>query len=180
MFGPEPLVKRICGVLYPEDNINYFDWTLSELERLWGVELVSEPVPFDRTDYYHDIAPKLTRRFICTPGLINAGGLADWKHATHELEEQSRFIFNNMRSIRAINLDPGYIDGARLVLASTKDHAHRIWLRDGIYAEITMRYRFSSWVSFDYTFPDFKSGVYDKFLSQVRELWLKERKLNHD
>ncbi|MBR0096320.1 MAG: DUF4416 family protein, partial [Synergistaceae bacterium] len=76
----------------------------------------------------------------------------------------------------AINLDPGYIDGARLVLASTKDHAHRIWLHDGIYAEITMRYRFNSWASFDYTFPDFKSGVYDEFLSSVRNLWLQERK----
>ncbi len=76
--------------------------------------------------------------------------------------------------MRAVNIDPGYIDGARLILASTKDHAHRIWLRDGIYAEVTMRYRFKKWASFDYTFPDFRSGVYDNFLTQVRKIWLRE------
>ena len=177
MFGPEPLVKRICGVLYPSQDERYFEWALNELEKLWGkADLISEPVPFDRTDYYYDISPSLTRKFICTTGLVKAGGLVEWKYATHELEEISKNLFNNNREIRAINLDPGYIDGARLVLASTKDHAHRIWLHDGIYAEITMRYRFNSWASFDYTFPDFKSGVYDEFLSSVRNLWLQERK----
>ncbi len=177
MFSPEPLVKRISGILYPEDDERYFEWALDELKKLWGeIDLISGAVPFDRTNYYDEISPKLTRRFICTSGLVNAGGLVDWKYQTHELEERSRFLFDNKRDIRAINLDPGYIDGARLILASTKDHAHRIWIRDGIYAEVTMRYRFNKWVSFDYTFPDFKSGVYDNFLSDVRNFWLKERK----
>lgn len=177
MFSHEPLVKRISGILYPEDDERYFEWTLNELKNLWGEpDLISEPTPFDRTNYYYDIAPKLSRRFICSSGLVGAGELVNWKYQTHELEEKSRFLFGNEREIRAVNLDPGYIDGARLILASTKDHAHRIWLRDGIYAEVTMRYRFNKWTSFDYTFPDFKSGVYDEFLSAVRNLWLKERK----
>jgi len=76
-----------------------------------------------------------------------------------------------------VNIDPGYIDGARLILASTKDHAHRIYLRDGIFAEVTMRYRFKRWTSFDYTFPDFASGVYDEFLSRVRKSWLSLSKI---
>lgn len=163
-----PLVKRIVGILYPDDE--WLGWTLERLTRLWGEPLVSGPVPFDRTDYYHDIAPRLIRRFVCTPGLQDAGGLADWKHQARALEAESR------SPIRAVNVDPGYLDGARLVLASTKDHAHRVWLRDGIYAEVTLRYRFGHWESFDYTFPDFKSGVYDDFLSTVRELWLRERR----
>ena len=62
-------------------------------------------------------------------------GAADWKRAACALEARSR-------TPRAVNVDPGYVDGARLVLASTKDHAHRIWLRDGIYAEVTLHSRF--------------------------------------
>ena len=163
-----PLVKRIAGILYPDDA--RLEWTLDELEHIWGKpELVSGAVPFDKTDYYRDIAPRLLRRFACFPGLVGAGGLADWKWQSHGLEERSR------SPIRAVNIDPGYIDGARLILASTKDHAHRVWLRDGIYAEVTLRWRFGKWVSFDYTFPDFKSGVYDDFLSSVRRLWLEEK-----
>lgn len=165
----DPRVKRITGILYPDDN--FLAWSIEKLTQRWGVpEIVSSPVPFDKTNYYDEISPNLTRIFLCFPGLVNAGGLADWKHEAIEIEAMSR------KPVRAVNIDPGYIDGARLILASTKDHAHRIYLRDGIFAEVTMRYRFRKWASFDYTFPDFASGVYDEFLSGVRKLWLREVK----
>lgn len=165
----EPRVKRITGILYPDDEL--LSWSIERLSEIWGKpEIVSKPVPFDKTNYYDDISPNLTRMFLCFPGLVSAGGLADWKHQAIGIEALSR------QPVRAVNIDPGYVDGARLVLASTKDHAHRIYLRDGIYAEVTMRYRFRKWASFDYTFPDFASGVYDEFLSQVRRLWLQEVK----
>ena len=164
-----PRVKRITGILYPNDEL--LAWSIERLTEIWGEpELQSEPVPFNKTDYYHEIAPALSRVFLCFPGLVNPEGLADWKHESISLEAQSR------QPVRAVNIDPGYVDGARLVLASTKDHAHRIYLRDGIFGEVTMRYRFKKWQSFDYTFPDFASGVYDEFLSGVRKLWLQEVK----
>ena len=164
-----PRVKRITGILFPTANHELLDWSITELFRIWGEpELQSQPVPFDRTDYYNDIDPDLSRVFLCFPGLVNPEGLAVWKREAIAIEAKSR------QPVRAVNIDPGYIDGARLVLASTKDHAHRIYLRDGIFAEVTMRYKFKKWASFDYTFPDFASGVYDEFLSQVRKLWLKE------
>ena len=75
-------------------------------------------------DNYRDIAPCLMRRFVCFRGLADAGGLADWKRAACALEARSR-------TPRAINVDPGYVDGARLVLASTKEPSRTlatIWL----------------------------------------------------
>ena len=163
-----PLVKRIAGVLYPEFEEERFAWVVGQAKRLWGEpDRIGDAVPFFLTDYYRDIAPRLLRRFICFRGLADAGGLPDWKRASCALEALSR-------TPRAVNIDPGYVDGARLVLASTKDHAHRIWLRDGIYAEVTLRFRFGRWESFDYTFPDFRKGFYDEFLTEVRRLWLAE------
>jgi hypothetical protein len=164
----EPRVKLIAGVLYPseESGFDWFAWTIEELKALWGApEFTSEPVPFTKTDYYRGIAPNLSRRFVCFEGLFDAGGLPDWKRSAIAVEEKSR-------TPRIVNADPGYVDGARLVLASTKDHAHRIYLRGGIFAEVTMRFRFGKWVSFDYTFPDFASGAYDGFLSAARVSWL--------
>ena len=164
-------VKRKTGILFPSDNLDLLHWSINELAKLWGSpEILSEPVRFDKTDYYREIHPDLSRAFACFPGLVNASGLADWKHEAIHNEAMSR------QPVRAVNIDPGYVDGARLILASTKDHAHRIYLRDGIYAEVTMRFRFKKWQSFDYTFPDFASGVYDEFLSRVRKLWLMEVK----
>ena len=165
----EPRVKRITGILYPDDEL--LEWSIERLSEIWGKsEFRSKPVPFDKTNYYDEISPDLKRVFLCFPGLVNAGGLADWKHQAIEIEAISR------QPIRAVNIDPGYVDGARLVLASTKDHAHRIYIRDGIFAEVTMRYRFKKWTAFDYTFPDFASGVYDEFFLRVRRLWLQEVK----
>lgn len=163
-----PRVKKIAGILFPNDEL--LKWSIGQLAEIWGTpELVSSHVPFDKTDYYHEIAPELLRAFVCFPGMVNPEGLADWKHQAIEIEAKSR------QPVRAVNIDPGYVDGARLVLASTKDHAHRIYLRDEIFAEVTMRYRFGKWQSFDYTFPDFASGAYDEFLSGVRRMWLNER-----
>ncbi|MDR1379164.1 MAG: DUF4416 family protein [Synergistaceae bacterium] len=168
----DPWVKRIAGILYPGDlGDQWFDWTVEKLRELWGdPHIMGAPVPFTATDYYRDIAPNLVRRFVAFEELAPAGGLSEWKRASITIETESR-------APRIVNVDPGYIDGARLVLASTKDHAHRVYLRDGIYAEVTMRFRFGRWVSFDYTFPDFASGVYDTFLSEARSSWLTTRQV---
>jgi hypothetical protein len=166
----DPQVKRIAGVLYPDGDSGdqWFDWTVEKLRVLWGEpDMVGPSVPFTTTDYYRDIAPCLLRRFVGFAGLVPAGGLSEWKRASIGIEGESR-------TPRIVNVDPGYVDGARLVLASTKDHAHRIYLRDGIYAEVTLRFRFGKWASFDYTFPDFASGAYDEFLSKARAACLED------
>ena len=165
---PDPQVKRIAAVLYPDEDDQWFAWAVKKLQALWGEpEIIAPPVPFTTTDYYRDIAPRLLRRFVGFEGLVPAGGLSEWTRVSIDIEKESR-------SPRIVNIDPGYVDGARLVLASTKDHAHRVYLRDGIYAEVTLRFRFGKWASFDYTFPDFASGVYDEFLSEARAAWLKD------
>ena len=69
---------------------------------------------------------------------------------------------------RPINLDPGCVGPAKLILASMKDFAHRIYLGRGVYAEITLMYRKGRWEALPWTFPDFASGRYDEFLTEVR------------
>ncbi len=169
-------VILIAGVLYPDEAM--WRWTTDKLSALWGPPLdVSGEFPFTSTDYYREISPTLTRRFLSFPGIRDGALLPDWKLASCEVERESR------TPVRAVNIDPGYVDGARLVLASTKDHAHRIYLSRGIHGEVTMRYRFRRWEPFDYTFPDFAGGLYDAFLSAVRERWIKEmefRRKTHD
>lgn len=161
-------VKLIAGILYPDDI--FLNWVLDEVSLKWGTrERLSPPFPFDKTDYYRDISPVLYRRFVSFQGLFDPGEIASFKLEACEIESRSG-------SKRRVNIDPGYIDGARLVLASTKDHSHRIYIGKGIYAEVTMRFRFGKWVPFDYTFPDFASGIYDPFLEEVRKDWLKQRR----
>jgi hypothetical protein len=171
-----PLVKLICGLLYPEGEPEWKDRAREMLAGSFGpVQRESESFPFRSTDYYRDISPELSRCFFSFDGLAFPD-LVWWKKTAIGLESSSA---SARHGARRVNIDPGYIDGARLVLASTKDNAHRIYIDEGIFAETTLCRRKSGWESFSYTFPDFRSGIYDAFLETARRDWLadvRERK----
>mgnify|MGYP001290594667 CR=1 FL=1 len=164
----DPLVKKILALLLPHGNREIFEDVRKKLSGVWGEpERISPLIPFVWTNYYEDIAPQLDRCFFSYGGLYPTSDLPDWKLKTCEIERSTG-------ASRRVNLDPGALDGARLLLASTKGQAHRIYMREGIFAEVTLCRRKGKWASFFYTFPDFKSGAYDKWLETVREDWKKE------
>lgn len=166
-----PIAKKITGLLYPSNDKDLYEWVKRKLTENFGdIEIESEHFPFSWTDYYAGISPKLNRCFFCFSGLHHVSQLPDWKNFAIEIERMSG------NSSRAVNVDPGYIDGARLVLASTKDHAHRVYLRDRIFAEVTLSRKQKKWVHYSYTFPDFRSPQYHPFLSEVSEKWKKDIK----
>ena len=165
-----PITKKITGLLYPSEEKDLYEWVKRKLQENFGdIEIESEHFPFTWTDYYAHISPMLNRCFFCFAGLHHASQLPDWKNLAIEIEAMSG-------SSRTVNIDPGYVDGARLVLASTKDHAHRIYLRDKVFAEVTLSRKQKKWIHYSYTFPDFRSLQYHAFLSEVSEKWKKEVK----
>jgi hypothetical protein len=159
-----------------------FERARGPLEELFGpVELESPVHPFEVTTYYAaSMGPGLQRKFLAFERLADAGALAEWKLACNALEQRLRkeLLAAGATGLpeRPINIDPGYISASKLVLASTKDFAHRVYLREGIFAEITLAFRGEAWVSHQFTFPDFKSGMYDAFLRQVRERHMRKMK----
>jgi hypothetical protein len=169
-----PLVKLVCGLMYPRGDPELRDWSKTRLAESFGrIERESESFDFSFTDYYRDISPDLARCFFTFAGLRHPA-LVEWKRTAISLEAESGRSPSG--GGRRVNIDPGYIDGARLALASTKDNAHRIYIDCGIFAEVTLCRRKSGWDYFSYTFPDFKSGVYDEFLELARLDWRREMK----
>ncbi|MDR0649156.1 MAG: DUF4416 family protein [Synergistaceae bacterium] len=162
----------VCGLLYPKGEP---EWRARARDGLVGafgaVERESASFAFCYTDYYSDISPELLRCFFSFAGLCHPR-LVRWKRAAIALESESRA--GRPGRARRINVDPGYLDGARLVLASTKDNAQRVYMADGIFAEVTLCRRKSGWESFSYTFPDFASGIYDAFLETIRQDWRRD------
>lgn len=161
-----PLVAMLAG------EAGHFEVARPALEKLLGpVELVSELFEFNPTEYYTEsMGVGLKRCFFAFQNFADPAGLAEWKLAANALEEELKpRLAPSGVPARPINIDPGYVTGAKLVLASTKDFAHRIYLRDGIFAEITMAFRAGKWLPHQFTFPDFRSGVYDGFLKRVRD-----------
>ena len=126
-------VKAIIGVLTAEPNL--LPTVYTELtHRLGPIDYTSELMPFTSTPYYEaEMGPDIQRQFISFERLIDAGTLAAMKLFTNNVE-QVFTIEKSEGDARRVNLDAGYICLAKLVLASTKDHSHRIYLSDGIYA----------------------------------------------
>jgi hypothetical protein len=138
------------------------------LTTLWGaVDLHSETYPFDLTHYYDEsMGAPIQRRFVAFENLIRADELARIKTETNDIE--ARFQSGGHGVARPINLDPGYLEMSKVVLASTKNFYHRIALSSVIYAEVTMHFEAGRWQVFPWTFPDFRSGRYDAFFNSLR------------
>jgi hypothetical protein len=140
------------------------------MDQFGPVALISEAFDFTETDYYAaTMGPELTKQFFAFERLIDAAALADIKRQANEWEADYAALRRHAEP-RPLNLDPGYITPAKLVLASTKDHAHRIYLRDGIFAEITLAYRAGRWQPLEWTYPDYRRSDYQSFFTQCREL----------
>jgi hypothetical protein len=139
------------------------------LAALFGpVELRSELFPFDLTHYYDQtMGTPIYRFFLGFMEPIEPSALAGIKLKTNEME--AAFAEGYRAVPRPINLDPGYIEQSKIVLASTKNFYHRILLSRGIYAEVTLHFEKGEWRSFPWTFPDFKSDRYHSFFMSLRE-----------
>ena len=147
------------------------DWTRRRTETAFGpIELESEPFRFDKfTDYYAaSMGCVLVKQLWGFRQPIDPATLPDIKRLTNDWERE--YAANDFGPVaRPLNLDPGYVTLAKLILASTKDHAHRIYLRDGIFAETTLMYTKKRWAVLPWTYPDYQSPEYHEFLSRCRE-----------
>ena len=160
-------VKLICGIIAAGPEV--LAAAQERLRTAFGPVDVESPVwPFDFTDYYAtEMGGGLLRRLIAFEQPIDPGRLAAIKRQTNDLE--GLWAAPSPAGLRRrINLDPGYVTASKLVLATTKNFAHRIYLADGIYAEVTLTFRKGGCDVFPWTYPDFKSGRYTEFLLEVR------------
>lgn len=172
-IAPVEPVKLICGIIAGSEE--RFRDVKAELARIAGpVDGESERFAFDATDYYErEMGKPLHRWFVSFRALIDPARLAEIKQRTNEIEKRS--ASGEGSSVRRnVNLDPGYLTGASLVLATTKNFSHRIYIGDGIYAEVTLLFRKDGFTYFDWTYPDFRSGRYGEFLLQVRKSYLQQ------
>lgn len=150
-------------------HVQALEWARDRCaERYGNVALVSDAFNFNETNYYTaTMGPELRKQFFAFERLIDPGTLADIKLETNQWEAEYA-AFGLDAEPRPLNLDPGYITPAKLVLASTKDHAHRLYLRDGIYAEVTLVYRHRQWQPMEWTYPDYRRDDYRQFFTQSR------------
>jgi hypothetical protein len=139
------------GTLYNDPEI--FSRSKEIIQKIFGdILFASPPSPWDYSLHYKDeLGWPIVRQFIFFKDLLDAGNLPRIKLKTNEIEEV--LSFNNRRGI---NLDPGYLTLAKVVLASTKNYSHRIYLGEGIYGEVALVYRDNTFKPHLFTYRDFQ------------------------
>ena len=165
-------VKFLAAVLF-SPGFDMKGKLYPELERAFtSIDSESEDYDFDKTDYYADeMGNNLRRRLLSFSGLLPATELVSRKLACHQIER--RFCDNGSRRV---NIDPGYIDYFKVVLASFKEGPQKIYLGESVFADMILLYEGGEFRVLPWTFPDFREGIYMQYLKKVREIYRSERR----
>jgi hypothetical protein len=165
-----PPVKLFTGITYtPDINLS---GVFSVLEDSFSkIEQVSNSYNFSRfTQYYEkEMGKELQKVFVVFSVLVKPEILPDIKARTNKMEQN--YLLNGMRKL---NLDPGYISEAKVVLATTKNYSHRIYLRAGIFADIHLSFMNHKFQVQPWTYPDYRQQEIMEFFNEIRQKYLNQ------
>jgi hypothetical protein len=140
----------------------------AELQSNLGqIVLKSKSIPFCHTTYYdQEMGDGLIRQWCAFGKLVLPDSLVEFKHMTNALEKR----YLNRQGGRKVNIDPGMVSLGNLVLASTKNYSHRVYLGRGIYAEVTLIFKQKRFMPLDWTYPDYREETALEFFAAAREI----------
>jgi hypothetical protein len=144
--------------------------TLNEIEQYYGEFCwITSFFPFTSTHYYEkEFGNNLIRVIAALYNFIDQDRLLETKKFSYHLE--SKFSENKKR---LVNIDPGMITAERLVLATGKNFTHRIYLGEGIFADLTLIFQKNSFRTLSWTFPDYGSKEFISFFNNARDTYLR-------
>jgi len=159
-------VKFIAGFIYPQEEI-YLKAKRNLEDKFGPIDFESQTINFDFTDYYYpEMGKPLFRRFISFRRLQRLSCFPNIKLFCMKIEKKY-----SLNQKRRINIDPGYINESKLVLTTTKDFSHRVYIGKNIYAEVTLYYKEKKYFDLPTTFPDYRTEEYKNIFYAIRDIY---------
>ncbi len=156
------------------------DWAEHQLTVRFGpIADRGGPFEFSETSYYEEeMGGQLRYHLLAFERLIRPEWLPEIKLLTNSLEHRAirELQGASAESKRVVNIDPGYLAAGKFVLATTKDQAHRIYLGNGIFAEVTLSFRAGSFEPWPWTYPNYRRADYRDVLFRFRQKYMNERR----
>ncbi len=171
--GSSEPVKLVCAVTgQSETMLNHGRDLMAG--RYGEAELASPVFDFSFTSYYEpEMGAGLVKQFFGYGPLVDPADLAGIKRTSNDLEAGA--ARPDGLPGRGVNIDPGYVNGGQLVLATTKNYSHRIYIGNGIYAELTLLYTRGAFMPLPWTYPDYRTDEALSFFTRVRGVFLDQR-----
>jgi hypothetical protein len=172
MAEPRPHPPALLVVAAFSRHEAALGWAAEQLQQAFGPLACSGPTfEFCQTRYYEPtMGSRLRKQLLAFERLVAAEELPAIKLHTNDLER--RLAANRMyEEERPLNLDPGLLTLGKFVLATTKDQAHRIYLRDGIFAEVTLRFEAGAYEPWPWTYADYREEGVRATLKEFREFY---------
>jgi Domain of unknown function (DUF4416) len=172
---PRESTYSLLAVACFSRHLDALSWATEQLVPHCGPLLLTSPdFSFHHTKYYEStMGTGLIKRFLVFEPLVPADCLPDVKHFSIDLETQLAQS-GRYAEERPLNLDPGLMQLGKFLLATTKDQSHRVYLRDGIFAEVTLRFQGGAFEAWPWTYADYQEPAVREFLNQAR-VYLYER-----
>jgi hypothetical protein len=169
--NPEKAIL-FAGCLFARTEI--FESAETLLREYFGsIYFKSRIEPWNYSIYYdREMVSPLYRIFCFFERIIDPSFLAEAKLLTNEIEQEFA-----RDSRRQINLDPGYMTPAKVVLASTKNYSHRVYLSKGIYGEVALLYKNKSFHPLPYTYRDYRDPIFIDVFKQARRFFKKNQSM---
>lgn len=167
-------VKLVSSIIYKDENLR--DLAEEKLKKLLGpLEVQEKDLIFDKTDYYdEEFGGPLRRKLICFKKLLPIKKVAEIKIKANRIED----LFK-VQGKRTVNIDPGYVTEAKLVLLTTKDYTHRVYVGKNIFAESTLFFKDGEFNSWPWTYPDYASSDLKSYFNEIREIYMQDIKRKH-
>lgn len=161
-------VKLVAGMLSSEKEL--FGEAVNALSREYGeADYRSSLMPFGFTRHYEEeMGGGLLRQFVSFKNPVEPDALYKIKLRAMGIENE----YLNASGGRRINIDPGYVEGAKLVLATSKNYDHRIYIGGGVFAEVTLHFRGSSFIPWEWTYPDYRTKEYIDIFNHIRTIYM--------
>ncbi len=157
------MTKIFFGLIYK--NVEHCEMMIEKIESLASIDIESKEIPFNFTDYYNEeFGLPLKRKWISIDKKVPENELVHLKHTSIEWEKE--LAIDNKRTV---NCDPGGISESRVVLVTTKNYSHRIYIGNGIYGEVTLIYKNKTFKPLEWTYPDYQSETFLKFALKCRK-----------
>lgn len=171
--SPMP-VSRFAGLLAGTEE--QLAAARHELAQWYGkIDDASEIISWDFTNYYEgEMGKKLLRQWVRFEALFNPEHLAKCKLETNMAETLLARQFREGGVTRPINIDPGYVHRYKVILATTKDHSHRVYIAEGIYGEVTLHWHQNTWTPWPWTYADYRSEAAAAFFGRAREAYMSQ------